>query len=142
MTPKSNFASYPQVSAMITRCEKMYEEVSRQLEQEGKDGLYEDERLFINMINRLNEQALEIEDAPDQGVRRLKLGKIARPPSSQPESREISTLRLLVEENESRKTANDSDAGDCDTKGATKKRNGEQPLSPLPDAKRPKQDAS
>ena len=127
---------------MITRCEKMYEDVSRQLEQEGKEGLYEDERLFINMINRLNEQALEIEDAPDQGARRLKPGKISRPSLNQPESRAISTLRLLVEENESRKIVNDWNAGDCDSEGATKKRNGEQPPSSLPDAKRPKWDAS
>lgn len=73
------------------------------LQEEGKSGLYEDERLFISMINRLNEQAIEIEQVPDQG-RRSKQGKvpIAAPSLSQPESNEISTLRLLVEDSEAR----------------------------------------
>lgn len=41
---KANFTHYPQVLAMITRCEGLYEEVSSNLLQEGKHGLYEDER--------------------------------------------------------------------------------------------------
>jgi SPX domain protein involved in polyphosphate accumulation len=41
---KANFTHYPQVLAMISRCEGLYEEVSSNLLQEGKHGLYEDER--------------------------------------------------------------------------------------------------
>jgi hypothetical protein len=89
----------------------MYEDVSKQLVQEGKEGLYEDERLFINMINRLNEQALQIEDAPDV-ERRPKQAKmsIAKSLSSQPESLETSTLRSLVEENEAHASAEVNDS--------------------------------
>ncbi|KAL3934884.1 MAG: hypothetical protein SGARI_003194, partial [Bacillariaceae sp.] len=43
---KANFTHYPQVLAMISRCEGLYEEVSTNLLQEGKHGLYEDERKF------------------------------------------------------------------------------------------------
>jgi len=66
---KANFTNYPTLLEMIKRCEKMYEEVSDQLTKEGKEGLYEDERLFINMIHRLNEQCLdtaEVEGAPER----------------------------------------------------------------------------
>lgn len=65
---KANFSHYPKLLAMITRCEQLYDEVSQSLILEGKSGLYEDERLFINMIHRLNEQALDTaegEGAPD-----------------------------------------------------------------------------
>jgi hypothetical protein len=65
---KANFSHYPKLLAMITRCERLYDEVSQSLIVEGKSGLYEDERLFINMIHRLNEQALDTaegEGAPD-----------------------------------------------------------------------------
>jgi hypothetical protein len=100
---KSNFASYPKVLSMISHCEQMYEDVSSRLMQEGKEGLYEDERLFINMISRLNEQALETDDAPEQGRRPKQQSKVpVANPSSQPETRTISTLRLLVEESEAR----------------------------------------
>ena len=40
---------------MISRTEKFYDEVSQLLEVEGKQGLHEDEQLFLNMIQRLNE---------------------------------------------------------------------------------------
>jgi len=65
---RANFTHYPKLLAMISRCERLYEEVSRSLVAEGKSGLYEDERLFINMIHRLNEQVLgtaEVEGAPN-----------------------------------------------------------------------------
>ena len=65
---KANFSHYPKLLEMITRCEQLYDEVSQSLILEGKSGLYEDERLFINMIHRLNEQALDTaegEGAPD-----------------------------------------------------------------------------
>jgi SPX domain protein involved in polyphosphate accumulation len=41
---KANFTHYPKVLEMITRCERLYDEVSRNLLREGKQGLYEDER--------------------------------------------------------------------------------------------------
>jgi hypothetical protein len=41
---KANFTHYPKVLDMISRCERWYEEVSENLLQEGKQGLYEDER--------------------------------------------------------------------------------------------------
>ena len=44
---KANFTHYPRVLAMISRCEKFYEEVSANLLKEGKEGLYEDERKFL-----------------------------------------------------------------------------------------------
>mmetsp|Transcript_7278 Transcript_7278/g.11473 ORF Transcript_7278/g.11473 Transcript_7278/m.11473 type:complete len:283 (+) Transcript_7278:307-1155(+) len=68
---KANFTKYPIILDLIKRCEIMYEEVSQQLLKEGKVGLYEDERLFINMIHRLNAQCMntaEVEGAPEQKV--------------------------------------------------------------------------
>lgn len=41
---RANFTHYPKVLAMISRCERLYEEVSSSLLSEGKHGLYEDER--------------------------------------------------------------------------------------------------
>lgn len=43
---RANFAHYPKVLAMISRCERLYEEVSANLLREGKEGLYEDERTY------------------------------------------------------------------------------------------------
>jgi len=60
---KANFSSYPKVLQLIQSCEKLYEEVSRKLAVEGKENLYEDERLFINMIHRLNKQAMDAAEA-------------------------------------------------------------------------------
>lgn len=108
---KANFTHYPKLLQMITRIESMYEEVSQSLIDEGKSGLYEDERLFINMIHRLNEQVLdtkEEEGAPDVGERKesrrlskesatASLGDLS--PTSPHPSDAVSTLRSLVEEN-------------------------------------------
>eukprot|EP00535_Pseudo-nitzschia_heimii_P012871 CAMPEP_0197196598 /NCGR_PEP_ID=MMETSP1423-20130617/32440_1 /TAXON_ID=476441 /ORGANISM="Pseudo-nitzschia heimii, Strain UNC1101" /LENGTH=366 /DNA_ID=CAMNT_0042650405 /DNA_START=542 /DNA_END=1642 /DNA_ORIENTATION=+ len=106
---KANFTHYPKVLSMITRCEKFYEEVSANLLKEGKEGLYEDERLFINMIHRLNEQVLE---SPDSAAiqRERKQEAAQRRTSGNDNVDEIqfrsdrlspatSTLRNLVEEN-------------------------------------------
>ena len=68
---QANFTTYPRLIAMITRTEALHEEVSRRLVQDGKDRLYEDERLFINMIHRLNNQALENEDGPLKRRRKI-----------------------------------------------------------------------
>ena len=103
---KANFTHYPKVLAMIGRCEKLYDEVSERLLQEGKEGLYEDERLFINMINRLNDQVLESPDGEGAACQNRK--ENIRPTSmplsvqQQPVSQAVSTLRSIVEENEAR----------------------------------------
>lgn len=102
---KANFTHYPKVLAMINRCERLYEEVSQNLLQEGKGGLYEDERLFINMIHRLNEQVLsndkdEVHPERRDGVKR----PAASMPPFEKESQATSTLRSLVEEHDKSKT--------------------------------------
>uniref|UniRef100_A0A6V2DDP1 SPX domain-containing protein n=1 Tax=Ditylum brightwellii TaxID=49249 RepID=A0A6V2DDP1_9STRA len=60
---KANFANYPVVLEMINRCQAWYEEVSDHLVSEGKEILYEDERLFINMIQKLNSQVIDTANA-------------------------------------------------------------------------------
>jgi hypothetical protein len=107
---KANFTHYPKVLAMITRCEKFYEEVSANLLKEGKEGLYEDERLFISMIHRLNEQVLDSADsAASPRDRKQEVTQRRNPGSdvaasialkSDRLSPATSTLRSLVEENE------------------------------------------
>lgn len=112
---KANFTNYPKVLEMISRCEVLYEEVSERLLQEGKEGLYEDERLFINMISRLNEQALDHPDAPErnetQQQRRPVLGSSSSNVSctNANESEAVSRLRSLVEENDLANTAHVSE---------------------------------
>mmetsp|Transcript_31032 Transcript_31032/g.73117 ORF Transcript_31032/g.73117 Transcript_31032/m.73117 type:complete len:365 (-) Transcript_31032:45-1139(-) len=106
---KANFTHYPKVLTMITRCEKFYEEVSANLLKEGKEGLYEDERLFISMIHRLNEQVLDSADSAASPRERKQEEKQRRPPGndvaatiplqSDKLSSATSTLRTLVEEN-------------------------------------------
>merc|ERR1712032_886311 len=92
---------------MITRCERFYEEVSVKIRQEGNEGLYEDERLFINMIHRLNEQVLGSGYSAPAGAERKQDRRTAssnvtvdipiRPERLSPAT---SSLRNLVEENE------------------------------------------
>lgn len=98
---KANFTNYPTVLEMISRCEQLYEEVSNQLVQDGKQGLYEDERLFINMIHRLNEQVMENVDegAPNRPSEpRKKSVGMPSVSSSSKESWATSSLRQLVDE--------------------------------------------
>lgn len=122
---RANFTNYPQVMQMISRCESLYGEVSDRLLQEGKEGLYEDERLFINMISRLNEQALENPDAPEpEGRRAFSMAKLnSSNNSSATESEQTARLRSLVEENEARSTAHVSEGvNDEDVKVPAAKR--------------------
>ena len=66
----ANFTHYPAVLSMIKRCEELYTDVAANLVREGKEGLYEDERLFINMIQNLNKQVMgtaAAEGAPASG---------------------------------------------------------------------------
>jgi hypothetical protein len=111
---KANFTHYPSLMVMITRCEILYDEVSQSLIQEGKSGLYEDERLFINMIHRLNEQVLDTaegEGAPD--LERRKEKKRSTFDSCQPTSPRtslsslspVTTLISLVQENAMNKSS-------------------------------------
>lgn len=113
---KANFTNYPQVMAMIQRCELLYAEVSERLLKEGKHGLYEDERLFINMIHRLNEQVLGT--AESEGAERKVRGPVVKVSSSMPvekESRATLRLRSLVEENDKTlESAQVSGFDDCD----------------------------
>lgn len=53
---KANFTNYTNLQAMIRRCEQLYSEVSNRVVQEGQESLYEDERLFIEMVHQLNQQ--------------------------------------------------------------------------------------
>ena len=131
---KANFTNYPKVLDMISRCEQLYEEVSERLVQDGKECLYEDERLFINMISRLNEQVLDTEER-ESGTARAGSPTIRKPmevPAPRPMGNSIamSTLRSMVEENDAlAKAAHIADGsvdGDrkrsmADTKPAAKK---------------------
>lgn len=98
---KANFTHYPKVLEMITRCESLYESVSENLHREGKEGLYEDERLFISMIHRLNEQVLETEDSKIHAERKESPRRlVSRISPVGKESQACSKLRTIVEESE------------------------------------------
>jgi hypothetical protein len=105
---KANFTNYPVVLQMISRCEVLYEEVSQRLLKEGKEGLYEDERLFINMIHRLNEQCMdsaEAEGVPErQEIRRPNIDTHTKSSSASDQSM-LSSLKLLVEDMNEAKAA-------------------------------------
>jgi SPX domain len=60
---QASFTNYPNVLHMINRCERLYEEASNRMVQDGKQSLHEDERLFIHMIHRLNAQVVGVDDA-------------------------------------------------------------------------------
>jgi len=107
---KANFTHYPRVLSMISRCEKFYEEVSANLLKEGKEGLYEDERLFINMIHRLNEQVLDSPDSASTPRERKQdvSAVLDSAPTPHMRSKQLSsatsTLRTMVEENANQAT--------------------------------------
>jgi hypothetical protein len=135
---KANFTHYPNVLAKISRCERMYEDVSRHLLREGKEALYEDERLFINMISRLNEQVLDSADGEGAGIvrkegRQSALASVANPASKHREGSATSALRSLVEENDA--TAAAAHVPEGDGKELAKKRCLSETQG---DAKRPK----
>jgi hypothetical protein len=130
---KANFTNYPNVLGMISRCERMYEDVSRHLLHEGKEALYEDERLFINMISRLNEQVLDSADGEGTLALDRKEGRrsvavtvagVPRPAMQRKEGSAISSLRDLVEENDATAAAAQVSEGhiDDDVKESPKKR--------------------
>mmetsp|Transcript_52263 Transcript_52263/g.79339 ORF Transcript_52263/g.79339 Transcript_52263/m.79339 type:complete len:376 (+) Transcript_52263:67-1194(+) len=140
---KANFTHYPHVLEMISRCESLYEDVTGNLLQEGKEGLYEDERLFISMIHRLNEQVLGSEDS--QVAERKDAApryKVETGGQNENESSATSRLRTLLEENAKKPFAkkgkvldaaqvsdhhlgeDDDDSDEEDTKQSTAKRPG------------------
>ena len=58
---RANFANYPELKDMIRRCEDLYQEVSDRLVEES---LHEDQRLFLNMVNKFKEQSPSRREAP------------------------------------------------------------------------------
>ncbi|GMH70573.1 hypothetical protein TrST_g14046 [Triparma strigata] len=63
----ANFSNYPVVVKMLENSQVLFQEVAAKLQLEGKGDLHRDERLFIDMIHRLNRQASEVqqEEAAD-----------------------------------------------------------------------------
>lgn len=132
---KANFTHYPKVLAMITRCEAMYEEVSEHLSTEGQEGLCEDERLFINMIHRLNAQVMDTAETEgkESSERKHSLkgsAKLPLPPSPSSSTRSVdeesrrvaSSLKSLVEENEKQAAAGNISGEESSTGPALAKR--------------------
>lgn len=112
---KANFSNYPKLLNMISRCEVLYEEVSRVLVLEGKECLQEDERLFINMILCLNEQVIDGADEEDVHIaserkdnnkNSVLASSILRSRSNISSTREklISSFKALVNENDQKAT--------------------------------------
>ena len=112
---------------MIKRCESLYDEVSQTLVEEGNSSLCEDERLFINMIHRLNGQIMdkaEEEGAPGTEIKKEHHNRrqnLAVPASSlspkstdQSASQAASSLRSLVEENDTKPETNSACLSDDD----------------------------
>lgn len=133
---KANFTHYPKVLAMINRCEAMYEEVSEHLSKEGQEGLCEDERLFINMIHRLNAQVMDTAETEgkESSDRKHSLQGTAKkmysPPSPSSSTRSVdeesrrvaSSLKSLVEENEKQAAAGNISGEESSTGPALSKR--------------------
>lgn len=120
---KATFADYPQLVDMIHRCQKLYQEASILAASKSQDSdstsegaestsaLYEDQRLFINMINRLNTQVIQSEEVSEtfDSLRvqaaaadsaSSETARLALPPPPLPQENMLSTLRSIVEENE------------------------------------------
>lgn len=57
---KAKFASYPALSEMIEKCEKIHKEVTDELIATGTQDLLEDERLFIETVRSLNAEAVSV----------------------------------------------------------------------------------
>lgn len=114
---EANFTKYPILLDLIKRCEVMYEEVSQHLLKEGKVGLYEDERLFINMIHRLNEQCMdtaEVEGAPEKqiGIWRPKSTHNGSQASPRSECEaQLSSLQMIMADMEQNPDGHVSDGG-------------------------------
>lgn len=141
---KANFTHYPELLEMISRCEKMHEDVSEILLREGKEGLYEDERLFINMINRLNEQVLTCEDSNQirkekkSTKKRLSLTPLANKKdvnATSTTAAATSTLRAVLEDTKNANSNAKIEAA-SDDNDTTSKRPAANVAIAAPDAKR------
>lgn len=77
----SNFADYPELQEMTSRCKRGVKEVlysySKLLGQRRKkNNLFEDEHLFIHMVEKLNDQARET--AVEEGASNVELDPFSR----------------------------------------------------------------
>ncbi len=100
---KANFTHYPEVMSMISSSQRLYEEISEVLEQEGKRVLSEDEQLFINMLQKVNAEVL--------GDNELKVTAPRPSPDLEPveESEAVGDLRELLAEDSGTETKEVSD---------------------------------
>jgi hypothetical protein len=138
---KANFANYPSVLSMIQRCQTLYEKVSGHLIHEGKEGLYEDERLFINMVQRLNQQVMDAAESEGAETNRrppkstgMSLGAAEQLSTASRSGTPCCKLRTLVEENDaSTKAAQIADGQNDDSLGPIesnlRKRSAELPVT-------------
>jgi len=144
---KANFTNYPEVLKMIDRCQCLYDDVSKRLLQEGKEGLYEDERLFINMISRLNEQVLDNSSDADESDKALMHAHVVKKRAShQTESLAVSTLRSIVDDCNASDASSDAGKDDgAEDSFRNRKREivaDRKPSRLISDSKRPKPSAS
>lgn len=73
MVDPANFANTNRLEQMVQSCEEVYNEASERLFMEGRAVLDEDERLFLNMVSQMNNQAViaaEEEGAPNASCQR------------------------------------------------------------------------
>lgn len=106
---KANFTTYPELMELIGQCEGLHARISEILERDGKTALSEDERLFISMIHRLNEQVLESDkDDTDEGQTTTKLTSRSQPPSGS--FREKLLAECVEEERNPKKRQSESDS--------------------------------
>ncbi len=119
----ANFAKYEKVMSMITSTHGLFNEVAVKLQEEGTGDLHRDERLFIDMIHRLNRQASEMQederrdiqeaDHVNQAekVRALEHALDGTDRSAVIKSK-LELVKDLVEENEAAKAAKNANGGD------------------------------
>jgi len=132
----TNFSSYPSLLEMISRSEKLYGTVAEKLAEEGNSALYEDERLFISMIHRLNQQALGTATAEGRQGPMLKRDIIGNTSASEDDYTKAlgfiqnvrstnahSILKNLIEENDAAAVGVSSgDESDHDKKHSVKRK--------------------
>ena len=72
---KANFTNYPRILKMIQNCQALYEDASQRLVR----GMYEDERLFLHMVEQLQQQQQEQEQLQSAGHAPFQLLREAQP---------------------------------------------------------------
>ena len=110
----ASFTIYPSLLAMIGRCEKLYDDVSKKLIVEGKENLCDAERDFISTIFQLKGQYLDtaekegadVTERKESQVKRHQLSTMVSHLTSSSQLNSIthltSSLRELVQENEAK----------------------------------------